>query len=102
MPSELAGTSTAEEISERLRAIEVMLLTLVREKTVKEWYSTAEVAALVGKAEYTVREWCRQGRIRASKKAYNRGAHPEWLIGHGEFVRFRNEGLLRREARSAG
>jgi len=85
----------------RLSRIEAALDALVREKATKEWYSTAEVAELVGKAEYTVREWCRQGRIRASKKAYSRGAHPEWLIGHAELVRFRNEGLLPLTTREA-
>ena len=81
------------EVVERLSRIEAVLQTLVQEKAVKDWYSTAEIAALVGKAEYTVREWCRQKRLLASKKPYSRGAHPEWLIGHAELVRFRNEGL---------
>jgi len=83
------------EVVERLSRIEAVLQTLVREKAIKDWYSTAEVAILVGKAEYTVREWCRQKRLLASKKAYTRGAHPEWLIGHAELLRFRNEGLRR-------
>jgi hypothetical protein len=83
------------DVGERLSRIEAILQTLVREKEVKDWYSTAEVAILVGKAEYTVREWCRQKRLLASKKAYTRGAHPEWLIGHTELLRFRNEGLRR-------
>jgi hypothetical protein len=52
------------------------------------------VAPLLGKAEYTVREWCRQGRVRAAKKSYARGAHAEWLIDHEELQRIRNEGLL--------
>lgn len=81
------------EVVERLSRIEAVLQTLVREQAGKEWYSTAEVAVLVGKAEYTVREWCRQRRLSASKKSYTRGAHPEWLIGHAELVRFQNEGL---------
>ena len=81
------------EVVERLSRIEAVLQTLVQEKAVKDWYSTAEIAALVDKAEYTVREWCRQKRILASKKPYSRGAHPEWMIGHAELVRFRNEGL---------
>jgi transposase len=72
----------------------VALQTILREKTVKEWYSTAELAALLGKSEYTVREWYRQGRVRATKKAYARGPHPEWLVGHEELQRLRNEGLL--------
>ena len=82
------------EVVERLSRIEAVLETLVREKAVKDWYSTAEVAAFVGKAEYTVREWCRQSRVRASKKPYARGAHPEWLIGQAELHRLRNEELL--------
>jgi len=81
------------EVVERLSRIEAVLQTLVREKVIKDWYSTAEVAILVGKAEYTVREWCRQKRLLASKKAYTRGAHQEWLISHAELLRFRNEGL---------
>ncbi len=88
------------EVVERLSRIEAVLETLVREKAVKDWYSTTEVAALVDKAEYTVREWCRQKRLLASKKPYSRGAHPEWLIGHVELVRFRNEGL--RPIRASG
>jgi len=63
------------EVVERLSRIEVMLESLLREKTVKDWYSTAEVAVLVGKAEYTVREWCRLDRVHATKKLHARGAH---------------------------
>jgi hypothetical protein len=87
-------TDTNPDVLERLDRIEAALETLVREKTVKDWYSTTEVAALLGKADYTVREWCRLGRIHASKKAYVRGAHPEWLIAHEELTRVRSEGLL--------
>lgn len=82
-----------DAVTERLARIEEALQALVRDKAVKDWYSTADVASLLGKSDYTVREWCRQGRVRASKKAYSRGAHPEWLIGHDELQRIRNEGL---------
>jgi len=82
------------DVIERLSRIEDALQSLVRERTEKEWYSTAEVAAALGKADYTVREWCRLGRVRATKKLYARGAHTEWLIGHDELTRIRNEGLL--------
>jgi len=90
----LEMTETLTDVVERLSRIEAVLQTLVRDKAVKDLYSTAEVAGIVGKAEYTVREWCRQKRMHASKKPYSRGAHPEWLISHAELVRFRNEGLL--------
>jgi excisionase family DNA binding protein len=83
-----------QEVIERLNRIEMALESLLKERIPKDWYSTAEVAQLLGKAEYTVREWCRQGRIRATKKAYARGAHSEWLISHAELIRVQNEGLL--------
>jgi transposase len=81
-------------VLERLAQIEAMLHTLIREKTIKDWYSTAEVATILGKSDYTVREWCRLGRVKATKKAHARGAHPEWLISHEELQRLRNVGLL--------
>jgi hypothetical protein len=82
------------EILARLSAIESLLSTLVEQRTVKEWYSTAEVAKLLGRAEFTVREWCRLGRVRAEKKKSGRGPASEWMISHGELTRVRNEGLL--------
>ena len=53
----------------------------------------AEVARLLGKAEYTIREHCRLGRIRAKKKS-GRGKGGEWLVSHEELTRLRNEGPL--------
>jgi Helix-turn-helix domain len=67
---------------------------LLTQKTVKESYSTGEVAEILGKSEYTVREWCRLGRINASKRQYTRGAYPEWMISHEELTRIKNEGIL--------
>ena len=81
-------------LRERLDRIESMLAVLVERQTVKDWYSTAEVARLLDKAEYTVREWCRQGRIRAKKKLSGRGKGGEWLVSHEELTRLKNEGLL--------
>jgi hypothetical protein len=81
-------------LEERLQKIEGMLLVLVERQQVKEWYSTTEVAGLLGKAEYTVREYCRMGRIRAKKKLCGRGKGGEWLVSHEELIRLKNEGLL--------
>jgi hypothetical protein len=67
---------------------------LVGQRAVKDLYTTAEVAAALGKAEYTVREWCRYGRVRAQKRACGRGRSREWVITHEELARIRNEGLL--------
>ncbi len=61
---------------------------------VKEWYTTEEVAQILGKAEFTVREWCRQGRVHAEKKGSGRGRYQSWVISHVEVGRIRREGLL--------
>ena len=81
-------------LRERLDRIESMLAVLVERQTVREWYTTEQVAGLVGKAEFTVREWCRHGRLRAEKRASGRGAYPAWVISHAELLRYQREGLL--------
>ncbi|MBL8797945.1 MAG: helix-turn-helix domain-containing protein [Planctomycetia bacterium] len=81
-------------LHERLNRIESTLGLLVQQRTVKAWYTTAEIAQLVGKAEFTVREWCRQHRINAQKRACGRGPVREWMIAHEELVRIQNFGLL--------
>lgn len=88
------STEELNPLLERLDRIEAALETLIRQRMVKDWYSTAEVAKLLKRAEYTVREWCRQGRIRARKKPCGRGKGGEWLVSHEEFTRLSNEGLL--------
>ncbi len=82
------------DLAARLDRIEQTLTLLVQQRTVKDWYSTAEVAKLLGKAEFTVREWCRLGRVRAQKKKCGRGVSSEWIISHEEVTRVGNEGLL--------
>lgn len=82
-----------DDLVARLERIEALLTTLVGQRAAKEWYSTAEVAAALGRAEFTVREWCRLGRVRAQKKKSGRGPTSEWIIGHDELTRVRNEGL---------
>ena len=46
-------------ILERLDRIEVALKQLVSERTIKEYYSVSEIAEILGKTEFSVREWCR-------------------------------------------
>ena len=81
-------------LDERLDRIEASLNLLVQQRTVKDWYTTGEVAQLVGKAEFTVREWCRLGRIQAQKRACGRGPAQEWMISREELLRYQNHGLL--------
>ena len=66
----------------------------VRGQAVKDWYSTDEVAQLLGKAEFTAREWCRLGRVHAEKKGSGRGKYQSWVISHAELLRIQREGLL--------
>ncbi|HYT88582.1 MAG TPA: helix-turn-helix domain-containing protein [Gemmataceae bacterium] len=61
---------------------------LVNQRTVKEVYTTAEVAEILGRSEYTVREWARKGQVQAVKSPNGRS----WLISHAELSRLRNHG----------
>lgn len=85
---------TDPNIIERLDRIENMLANLAHQEPPKEFYSTAEVAEMLGKAEFTVREWCRLHRIFAEKRASGRGRSKEWMISHDEIRRVQSEGLL--------
>ena len=80
-------------LEERLQRIETMLTLLVGRGHQQDWYGTDEFARLVGRSEFTIRQWCRQGRIEARKKGSGRGAHAAWAISHEELERFRREGL---------
>ena len=60
----------------------------------KQWYSTAEVAAMLGRSSYSVQRWCRLQRIQARKRACGRGNQQEWEIHGDEITRYLNHGLL--------
>ena len=60
----------------------------------QEWYSTAEASKLLQKSEYTVRQWCNEGRINAVKREERRGGSSLWKISTEEVARYKNEGLL--------
>lgn len=67
---------------------------LVDQRTIKDWYSPEDVAAILGKQPYTVREWCRFGRVNARKRPTGRGDAKEWEISHEEIERIKSHGLL--------
>ena len=75
--------------------MEAMLTALVEGQQVRDWYTVEEFARAVGKAEFTIREYCRLQRLNASKRQSGRGAHASWLISHEELQRYQREGLLR-------
>ena len=81
-------------IERRLDELHALLNVLVQQRTVKDWYTTEEAAQQLGKAEFTVREWCRHGRVHAEKRMSGRGAFPSWVISHQELLRYQREGLL--------
>ena len=81
-------------IYEKLNRIESTLQKLLEQHSTKEYYSTSEVAEFLGKSEFTVREWCRNGLVYASKRACGRGNKQEWIVSHNELTRIQNEGLL--------
>lgn len=82
------------DLVERLERIEALLIQLQNEPQAKEWYSTAEVAKKVDREPWTVRDWCRLGRVDAKKERYGRGRALEWRISHEELQRILNHGPL--------
>ena len=86
-----------ESICERLTRIEEALRLLLKDRIVQTSYSTAAAANILNRADFTVREWCRLGRIRAEKRSCGRGSSKEWMISHAELERVQAEGLLPRD-----
>ena len=87
-------TDELNPLIERLERIECVLQRLTEKTTVREWYSVEEFASMIGKAPYTVREHCRQGRLVGNKKRSGHGLHLEWSIPHSELLRYQEQGLL--------
>jgi hypothetical protein len=82
------------ELGERLTRIEQLLSVLIERQTVKDFYDIGEFARLVGKSDFTCREWARRARIRAEKRRSGRGAFAAWVVSHAELLRYQREGLL--------
>jgi len=81
-------------ILKELQEVKAMLAVLVERQQVREFYTVEEFARIVGRAEFTCREWCRHGRIKAEKKGSGRGAYPAWVVSNEELLRYQREGLL--------
>jgi hypothetical protein len=61
---------------------------------VKESYTTEEVAERLGRAEWTVRQWCNKKQVTGAKKVRGKGRSGEWRIPHEELLRLQSEGPL--------
>ena len=87
---------TLNSLAGQLSRLEELVQRLVERDLTppQEFYSTADVARILGKAEWTVREWCRNHRVTSVKRKSGRGRHKEWMISHEELERIRSEGLL--------
>jgi hypothetical protein len=87
-------TQLFDALTDRLDRIEEALAALLQRQAVKDWYTTEEAARALGRAEFTVREWCRLGRVRAQKRGSGRGKYQSWVLAHDELLRIQKEGLL--------
>lgn len=67
---------------------------LVNQRQIRDYYTTEQAAEVLGRAHWTVREWCRMGRINAEKHRNGRGRSKDWVISHAELLRIQKEGLL--------
>ena len=82
------------QIAEMRTMLVQILGRLAEPKETREWYTVEEVAALLGKSPYCVREWCRLGRINATKRSERRGGAELWNISAAEVARWQDDGLL--------
>lgn len=100
-PLQVSGSpSTAEMLAvvrEQLQRIESQLRLLVtsHERGLeKEFYTVKELALRTGRAEFTVRAWCRTGRVRATRVRGPAGMLGAFKISRDEVARMEKEGLL--------
>jgi hypothetical protein len=98
METSLTTLDVLPGLEARLSGIESKLAQihgmLASPKEVRERYTVEEIAAMLNKTPYTVREWCREGRINATKRSERRGGAELWNISAEEIARYKNEGLL--------
>lgn len=85
---------TTEELARRLVRLEAQVRLLSESAAPARHYTVSEFAGRVGRTPYTVREWCRLGRIHAERKSTGCGPYREWVISQQELIRYQTEGLL--------
>jgi hypothetical protein len=67
--------SELELVLERLERIESVVATIADKQRVQDFYTVEQFAKIVGRSEFTTREWCRHGRINAQKRSSGRGSY---------------------------
>jgi hypothetical protein len=97
MKDSFSTRDVERELLERMNRIEDAIRQMAKAQVVKHYYTIEDVAAMLEKAPFTVREWARLGRIRASKALTGRGHSKEWRIAKTEIDRVRAQGLLPRQ-----
>jgi hypothetical protein len=91
-------------IADRLTGMEKVVTDihqlLIGQRQEKEWYTTRELAEILGKSPYTIQErWCNDGRIECEKDP----GTGKWRIPGSEVRRLRaGGGLLPRHRERAG
>jgi hypothetical protein len=84
------------ETRDAIRRVEEKQARLDAQEPPRQFYTTKEFAERVDRSEYTVRQWCKNGRINAQKRPGGRGAYDEWQIPASEPQRFLDYGFLPR------
>jgi hypothetical protein len=79
---------------DQLSSIHSIVRQLLDRTAIKSHYSVEEFSKLVGKVEFTVRQWCNLGRINAEKSMTRSGSATRWVISRDEYERYSREGLL--------
>lgn len=85
-------------LTERVARLEAEFSALRTAGSNNTYYSVMEFAARVGRAPYTVREWARQGRIHATRRATGGGPYRAWAISQEELFRYQQWGLRSSES----
>jgi hypothetical protein len=79
---------TLNELTSNIRSLERGV------ESGRAFFTTEEVARILGKKPYTVREWCRLARINCTRDAVGRGGYGPYRISKDEITRIRDHGLL--------
>jgi transposase len=87
--------SNQKEIQQRLEAVEGLMAEIKKSllsSTVRDSYTVEQAAKRLGKAEWTVRQWCNKGLVPGAQKVHGRGRQGEWRVPHEALVRLETEG----------